>query len=548
VVISGDLTGKGTNAKNCGGDVKPTDARTCGYGSISAIAPSPLRADEIWVGTDDGLIQLTTDGGTHWSDVTPKGLPQWVKVAAIDVSSLRPGVAYAAIDGHRVDDFHPHIFRTLDYGRNWQEISQSLPHDHFVNVVRADPVKSELLYCGTDAGVFVSFDDGAHWSPLGQRLPTASVTDLLIHNDDLVAATQGRAIWILDDVGPLRESWSKSEAARFFMPATAWRVHPDNNADTPLPPESPVGENPPAGAIIDYWLGPNVRGPVTLEIRDASGAMVRRFATNTIVRPPRAERYFAAAWTRPPQQLEASAGMHRFIWNLRIDRPPAIKYSYSIAAVWGRDTPITPQGPYVPPGKYDVVLGVGEHTYSAPLTIAEDPRVTATLSDLRESFSLSRRIALLLGQARTGYGERTFVLKRIDAMFPNGKTGDDEADDRDSDAPPKPKPIDPIHDLANQIRQTSPPGEPTFQSVDEILTDIETDLESVDAAPTPAQHDAVEDAKLKLAQLQRHWTAIKAGPLPALNAALVRVGRKPIVIPPPNALDSDPPAAGQDVP
>src|SRR5262249_50614118 len=151
----------------------------------------PRDAKEIWVGTDDGLVQLTRDGGAHWSDITPKGIAPWWKVASVDVSSLKNGVAYVAVDGHRRDDFEPHAFRTADYGKTWVPIAGGLPHAHFVPVVRADPQRAGLLYAGTDAGVFVSFDDGSHWSPLGCNLPSAHVNDLLVHGNDLIAATQG---------------------------------------------------------------------------------------------------------------------------------------------------------------------------------------------------------------------------------------------------------------------------------------------------------------------------------------------------------------------
>ncbi len=546
--ISGDLTGKRTDAKNCNGDVKQTDAMACGYGSISAIEPSPLRAGEIWVGTDDGLIQLTKDGGAHWSNVSPAGLPQWAKVAAIDVSAREPGVAYAAADGHRIDDFQPHIFCTRDYGKSWREITGDLPRNHFVSVVRADPVKPGLLYAGTDAGVFVSIDNGAHWSPLGRNLPTAWVTDLLVHGDDVVAATQGRAIWLLDDVTALRQTTPNTEAAHLFTPAAAWRVHSDNNVDTPLPPETPQGENPPAGAIIDYWLGANTSSPVTLDINDGKGALVRHFASNAKPGEPGAKRYFAAAWLKPPRALETTAGFHRFIWNLHTERPPAIDYSYSIAAVWGHGTPIKPEGPYVLPGNYTVALSANGHTTTAPLHVVEDPRIKATQADLKASFDLSQRIAQLLAQSREGYGERKSVLKQIDALFPDEKSSNAEGDDTNTQAPEKKKPADALHALGREVRQQPAAGAPTFESVDSILTGVETDLEGVDGAPTPAQHQVVDDAASKLADLQRRWANIKAGPLPALNAALTRAARKPIVIPPPGALDTEPPDSGDDLP
>jgi hypothetical protein len=436
----------------------------------------------------------------------------WAKIASIDVSLLKPGTAYAAVDAHRLDDFAPHVFRTNDDGKTWRDISAGLPRDHFVNVVRADPKRAGLLYAGTDAGVFVSFDDGAHWTPLGRDLPTAIVNDLLAHDDDLIAATQGRAIWALDDVSSLRQIPSQSDFAHLFAPAIAWRVHSNNGNDTPLPPETPIGQNPPAGAIIDYWLGAAAHGPVTLEIRDAGGRVVRRFVSDTKQPKPKADRYFAAGWIAPPQQLESGAGFHRFV--------------YSIAAIWGRGTPVVPEGPYVLPGKYKIVLGVNGRTYSAPLEVREDPRVKISLADLGSSYALSQRIAAALGRTQKNYGEQESVLDQLGKLSLDSRT----------------------RPLADRIREKPAEGTPTFESVDGLLTSVEDDLEAADIAPTAAQRAVVADAQTKLADAERRWNALKTRPLAALNAALAREHRKPVTIPPANALDVEAPDTGQDLP
>ena len=531
-VISGDLTGKISDAKNCDGDVSLAEAKPCGYGSISTIAPSPRNAQEIWVGTDDGLIQLTQDGGAHWSNVTPRGIPVWAKISTIDVSPLEDGVAYAAIDGHRIDDFQPHVLVTRDYGRSWSEAVSGLPRDHFVGVVRADAMKPGLLYAGTDNGAFVSFDDGRRWQTLQLDLPSAWVTDLLVHGDDLIAATQGRAIWALDDVEPLREiAAGKFETAHLFTPARAWRVHPNNNQDTPLPPETPAGENPPAGAIIDYWLGSAAQGPVTLEISDGAGRVVRRFSSSDIPQEPPAERYFAKAWTKPPQRLAATPGMHRFVWNLRYERPDAAEYSYSIAAVWGRGTPIEPEGAFVVPGEYRVALTVNGRRYTAPLTVSEDPRVRTTPADLEASLALSRKIAPALADAALGYREQRALKKLLDQRFP--KTG---------------KASDEMRKMVEPLQAEPAEGQPTFQSVAEMLSGVEGALESADAAPTAAQQRFVDDALAKLDAVKRDWALAKSGSLANLNAALSRAGEKPVVIPDRDKLTAEEPEEGTDLP
>jgi photosystem II stability/assembly factor-like uncharacterized protein len=531
-IISGDLTGKTTDAKNCDGDVSLADAKPCGYGSISAIAPSPRNAQEIWVGTDDGLIQLTRDGA-HWTNITPPLIPLWAKISTIDVSALADGVAYATIDGHRIDDFQPHVLVTRDDGKSWQEIDTGLPRDHFVSVVRADPVKAGLLYAGTDNGVFVSFDDGGTWHPLQLDLPSAWVTDLTVHGNDLIAATQGRAIWVLDDVEPLREmAGSGFGAAHLFTPAEAWRVHPNNNQDTPLPPETPVGENPPAGAVIDYWLGAPTAGPVSLEIFDANNQLVRRFSSTDVPRSPKAERYFAKEWIKPPQALAATPGMHRFVWNLRYGRPDTIQYGYSIAATPAGGTPIEPEGPFALPGQYRVVLSAGGQQYTAPLTLKEDPRLQASAADLEASLALSQKIAPAMAEAALGFREQHALIRLLNARFQ--KTAAKLQDD--------------THALVETLRAEPAAGHPTFESVAGTLGRIEGALESADAAPTPAQQQFVDDAIAKLAALQREWGEAKSGSLASLNTALARAGEKPVVIPDKDKLTEETPDEGEDLP
>ncbi len=531
-VISGDLTGKIPDAKNCDGDVSLANAKICGYGSVSTIAPSPRNAQEVWVGTDDGLIQLTRDDGAHWSNVTPASVPLWAKVRTIDVSPLQEGVAYVALDSHRIDDFQPHVLRTRDDGRSWEDIGAGLPRDHFVSVVRADPVRPGLLYVGTDNGVFVSFDDGGAWQPLQLDLPSAWVTDLLIHGDDLIAATQGRAIWVLDDVEPLRELANGGPgSAHLFTPVRAWRVHTDNNNDTPLPPESPAGENPPGGTVIDYWLGAGAHGPVSLEIFDASGQLVRRFSSTDIPRSPPAERYFARAWTRPPQALAATPGMHRFVWNLRYERPDAAEYSYSIAAVWRRGTPIEPEGPFALPGQYAVTLTVDGKHYTAPLTVSEDPRVNISLADLQASLALSQKIAPALAEAALGYREQRALKKLLEQRFPKAARLRDET-----------------RALLEPLRAEPVEGHPTFKSVAEGLSAVERALESADVAPTQAQQQFVDDALAKLETVKREWDSAKSGSFANLNAALARAGGKPVAIPDKDKLASEEPDEGEDLP
>ena len=318
------------------------------------------------------------------------------------------------------------------------------------------------------------FDDGAHWSPLGRNLPTAWVTDLLVHGDDLIAATQGRAIWVLDDVTPLRQTdagyrscasvHTRGRVARAFRQQRRHAAAAGNTARR----ESAGGRDHRLLARCERKRSRDAR------YKRWKGSAGAAFREQREAREPRAKRYFAAAWLKPPRPLETTAGFHRFVWNFHAGRPPAISYSYSMAAVWGRDTPTKPEGPYVLPGNYTVVLSANGHTYSAPLHVAEDPRIKVTAADLKASFDLSQRIAQLLAQTREGYGERKSVLKQLDALFPDEKSSNSEEDDTDTQAPEEKKPADTLHALGRQVRQKPAAGAPTFELVDAILTSVES--------------------------------------------------------------------------
>jgi photosystem II stability/assembly factor-like uncharacterized protein len=391
--VSPDLTGEEPGTPGCDGDVTVANARPCGFGVIFTIAISRKDGREIWIGTDDGLIQLTRDGGKTWKNVTPKGLPVWGKVATLDLSALDPGTAYAAVDTHRLDDFTPHVYRTLDYGETWREIGAGLPPSRFVTAVRSDPVRRGLLYAGTDGGVSVSFDDGASWQSLQLNLPTCWVGDLTVHGTDLVIATQGRGLWVLDDVTPLRQlgADAASGAARLLAPATAVRSRSDLNRDTPLPPSYPIAQNPPAGAVLDYVLA-KPAASVRLEILTERGEAVRAFASDDPTEKLNAHRYFPETWVRPPAPPPTAAGHHRFVWDLRYPRPKADRYEFMIAAVWGKDTPVEPRGPLVVPGSYKVRLTVDGKSFEQPLRVTLDPRVSVPPEALAGQLAFQRSV------------------------------------------------------------------------------------------------------------------------------------------------------------
>ncbi|HEX8234246.1 MAG TPA: hypothetical protein VF559_12980 [Caulobacteraceae bacterium] len=529
--ISPDLTGADPNAKDCGGNVPVARATACGFGVIWTITPSAANPGEVWVGTDNGLVQQTVDGGATWRNLTPRQLPSWAKVSSIDLGP-KPGSVYLAVDNHRQDDFEPHVLASSDGGRTWREATAGLPPHHLVSVVRADPARPGLLYAGTDAGVYVSFDDGRAWRPLQLDLPNAWVRDLLVHGDDLIAATQGRALWVLDDLAPLRQASADLARRPFqlFTPSAAVRVRPNSNRDTPLPPETPVGENPPQGAVIDYWLRDGARR-INLEIRDGSGALVQRLNSEEAPDPPKGNVYFSAAWLKPRQALPKAAGHHRVVWNLRYERPKAISYEYSIAATYGRDTPVNPQGPLALPGDYTVVLRVDGREQRSTLRLRQDPRVNVPAEALTTSLSLSKRIAGVLAEGRRAYGEMSAVheqLERLGAATPAAAGAQSMA----------------------LLQATDPAGEASssLTKADGVLTSVETDLESADAAPTPAQAQVVDEAAAEIGRVAANWRRTREEDLASLNTALRRARRPAIAVPPEDRLTIRPAPGGEELP
>jgi photosystem II stability/assembly factor-like uncharacterized protein len=361
-------------------------------GTIYAVAPSFKEVDTLWAGTDDGLIHLTRDGGKTWKNVTPPQLKPWSKVSIIEASHFDAGTAYAAINSFRLDDLHSHIYRTRNFGATWQEITSSITDSAASNVVREDPVRKGLLYAGTETSVYVSFNDGDSWQPLQLNLPHTSMRDLVIHGDDLIVATHGRSFWILDDVTPLRQLTDEiaKSSAHLFAPEEAIRWRWNRNPDTPLPPEEPAGQNPPDGAIVDYFLASAAKGPVTLEISDEKGIVVRRYTSNDRPLPMdkiAEEHPIPMYWVRPRQILSGAPGMHRFVWDLHYEAPQALGYEFPISAIV-HNTPLTPLGVRALPGKYSMKLTVDGTTQEQPLTVILDPRIKTPADDLRKQFEM----------------------------------------------------------------------------------------------------------------------------------------------------------------
>jgi photosystem II stability/assembly factor-like uncharacterized protein len=498
-------------------------------GVIYTVAPSYKDVNTIWAGSDDGLIHVTRNGGKFWQNVTPPQLKSWAKVSLIDAGRFDANTAYAAINTFRLDDLRPHILRTHDGGKTWKEIVKGLPEGGIVNAVREDPVRKGLLYCGTEQAVYFSLDDGENWQPLRLNMPATSIRDIVIHDDDLVAGTHGRSIWILDDLTPLRQLGQVpgSLEAYLFTPQTAMRVRRSVHTDTPFPPEEPAGENPPDGAIIDYYLQSRSSSPVTLEILDASGKLVRKFSSDD--KPLKVDidtLRFPTYWLRPFQPLGNEPGMQRFVWDLRFPNPPSDSYDLPISAIY-KNTPFVPQGPLAMPGKYTVRLTVNGKTYTQPLAVRMDPRVTTTTAGLQQQYVLSMQAYKAIETA----SQMSDEVRRLTAQLNSVRNNQAVA----SDVQALMQKIAQLNGTGGGRRGAAPAGaEPT--PVSELplgrlsgsfasMLDL---LQEPDAAPTTQAVRDLTALNAALARAQRTWAEIKTKDIPALNEKLKQANLKTI--------------------
>jgi photosystem II stability/assembly factor-like uncharacterized protein len=415
-------------------------------GLVYALAPSPLRANVVWAGTDDGLVYLTIDDARTWKNVTPPGITPWSHVDTIEASHFDPRVAYVAIDRHRLDDDRPYVYATRDGGRTWRSATAGIPESSFVYAVREDPARRGLLYAATETGVFVSFDDAASWLSLRLNMPVVSVRDISVRDGDLAIATHGRAFWILDDVAPLRELAANSTSgARLFAPRDAIRTRPGSDEAEASPPETPLGENPPNGAFIDYIVPPTAHGPLTLEIVDAGGRTIRRWSSADTPKTPDPNDFdFPAYWVEQPQRLSAEAGTHRFVWDFHTSRP---------------------DGPLAPPGTYGVRMTLDGRTHASRLALRRDPRVRATDAGLRLQATLAVEIDAL--------------LQRVNAALE--AAGKQDVKPNAAAAP--------LRDAAM------------------LLSDLETSVESADAAPTANETAAWRRLRTQTERALTAWHA-----------------------------------------
>jgi hypothetical protein len=513
--ISSDLTRENPAVPSSVGTLIPKGADQQ-RGVIYALAPSFKNINTLWAGTDDGLIWLTRDGGNNWNDITPPGLTPWSKVTQISASHFDDDTAYASVSRFRIDDERPYIYRTHDGGKTWKLITAGLPGLGPVDTVREDPVRKGLLFAGTENSVWVSFDDGDRWQSLQLNLPHTSMRDLWIHDNDLIVATHGRSFWILDDITPLREATDSvaNADAHLFTPALAYRMQRDTYTDTPLPPDEPAAANPPDGAVIDYYLA-HASGPVTLEILDAHGQLVRKYSSADepdVSEADLKKQLIPLYWLRPFHPLPSDAGMHRWVWDLHYPTPDSTRHDYPISAIPG-DTPRYPLGPTALPGPYTARLTANGKTYTAPFVVKMDPRVKISAASREKKFQFEVRLASLLSETSRAVLQAGSIREPLQKLSQQA-TG-------------------PIHDsvqafqnkLAEVLGASSgfsapPSGDVTLTRVNGQVAVLYGQVWQVDAEPTASQSEATTAAEHDASEVIKRWDALKTTDLPALNRAL----------------------------
>jgi len=518
--ISGDLTRNDKSKQGpSGGPLTKDNTSVEYYDTVFTIAESPLEKGLIWAGSDDGLVHVTRDGGQHWTDVTSKQFGDWSMISLIGPSAHNAGTAYVAVDRHKLDDYKPYIFKTADYGKTWTRLTNAngIPDTAYVHAVKEDTKRAGLLFAGTETGIYVSFDDGGHWQSLRMNLPETPIHDMVVKDDALIVATHGRSFWAIDDISPLRQmsAATQDEDAHLFQPATAYRFPgPGFFIVTGVP----VGMNPPTGVVVFYSLKDKPKDSVTLEFLDAQGKVLHKYSSKAEKKAAEEEEF--------PQlggggdELKVEKGLNRFVWNMEVEPPARVQG----VSEWGGNA----SGPEIPPGNYQVKLTAGGKTYTAPVEVRKDPRVSASQADLDKQYELATKIAtsineghVAVNQIRSVRGQTEGIKRRL--------AGDEKAKPIIEAIDAFNKKISAIESKIVEPRAKSNEDSLNYPvSVSAQLTILNDTVESADSAPTKQSVEVSATLLEKLNTQVNAWHDAKSKDLAALNDLISRSSIPPV--------------------
>lgn len=517
-VISPDLTTNDkTKQQKSGGPITHDDTSVEYYCTIFAVTESFHDPNILWVGSDDGLVHITRDGGKNWTDITPKQMPKWSLISMIEASTFDPGTAYLAVDRHELDDFGPYIYKTEDFGNTWTKYTNGLPENTFVRVVRQDPARKGLLYAGTETGVYVSFDDGNLWQSLQLNLPVVPIHDMVVKENDLVAATHGRSFWILDDLTPLHqidEGVAQAEAF-LFKPRETYRM---GGRDFPRPH---VGQNPPSGSVVYYYLKEKPEEMVSLEFLDAEGRPIRTFTSQKEGEEPE-ETPSSRFGQRTSQNVPAEAGMNRFAWNMQY--PDATRVPGAI--LWAGRL----NGPLAAPGVYQVKLTVGERSLSESWEWKKDPRLETSQEDFEAQFDLLIKIRDKLSEVNASVNQIRSVRGQVDDLLRKIKDHPDAKEIIDAGESLKAK-LKEVEDVIIQSKSKSgqdPLNYPIL--LDNKIAALASVVSSADARPTDQSYAVFEELSAKADEQLGKLRAVLESDIPAINALVQRANIPAILI------------------
>ena len=520
--ISPDLTRNDKSKQQpSGGPITIDDTGTEYYDTVFAIAESPVTKGLIWAGTDDGLIQVTRDSGRTWANVTPKDLPEWSRISQIDASPHDAGTVYVAVERHQFDDLRPYAYKTSDYGKTWTRITRGIPDTTFVRAVREDPKKRGLLYAGTETGVYVSFNDGADWRPLRLNLPTTPIHDLVVKNDDLVLATHGRSFWILDDVTPLRQFSDQvaNTDVYLYKPATAFRMH--NVEDPPKPVL--VGQNPPSGAVIYYYLKAAPKGETTVEILDGAGNVIRKYSSNKL-QP--LDEPLSPDDKKPEKEIKPEVGLNRFLWDLHYQGASRVPDYYLFEYKDGAS------GPLALPGQYQVRLTADGKSQTAPLELKLDPRVKVAEADVEKQFKLLIDVRDELSRVYDAVNQIQDLRQQVDGLKkrlsenPNAKTVLSTGSELDQKLVAVRDKLINLKITANEDSLAYPP------QIDGKLAYLALAVAGwSDSAPTESQYKEFDKLKKQADDLLARWAELQKTDVAAFQKLTTEQGIQAIVVP-----------------